>query len=371
MSKGEHVVLFTEETLGNLNLKNRFVVAPMTRISADPDGTPNAEMGEYYEKYALGGFGLVITEGTYIDEEHSQGYIDQPGIANGKQVEGWKPIVQQVRSHGVPILQQLLHSGALVQHNRFVDHSVAPSAIQPKGEMAARYKGEGKFPLPRELQKTEIDRIVSNYGDAAARSIEAGFDGIEIHGANGYLPDEFLTSYTNSRTDEYGGEVENRIRFHCEVIKNIRSKIGEKVLGVRISQTKINDFEHEWEGKEKDAKIIFTSLKDAGVDYIHISTHKGLVDIWDSGKNLAGFAKDYTGITVIGCGGLHIKENATKILESRNADFIAIGKGSLADQSLPNKLAKGENPVEFDPGMISPVATLENTARWKIENSAS
>ncbi len=185
------------------------------------------------------------------------------------------------------------------------------------------------------------------------------------------MPDEFLTSYTNSRTDEYGGEVENRIRFHCEVIKNIRSKIGEKVLGVRISQTKINDFEHEWEGKEKDAKIIFTSLKDAGVDYIHISTHKGLVDIWDSGKNLAGFAKDYTGITVIGCGGLHIKENATKILESRNADFIAIGKGSLADQSLPNKLAKGENPVEFDPGMISPVATLENTARWKIENSAS
>ena len=130
MLKGEYNLLFTEKKLGNLNLKNRFVVAPMTRISADPDGTPNQLMGEYYENYALGGFGLVITEGTYIDEEHSQGYIDQPGIANSQQVEGWKPIVQQVRSHGVPILQQLLHSGALVQHNRFVDHSVAPETVE-------------------------------------------------------------------------------------------------------------------------------------------------------------------------------------------------------------------------------------------------
>ena len=145
MLKGEYNLLFTEKKLGNLNLKNRFVVAPMTRISANPDGTPNQLMGEYYENYALGGFGLVITEGTYIDEEHSQGYIDQPGIANSQQVEGWKPIVQQVRSHGVPILQQLLHSGALVQHNRFVDHSVAPSAIQPKEKWQQDTKGRENF----------------------------------------------------------------------------------------------------------------------------------------------------------------------------------------------------------------------------------
>ena len=239
-------MLFSPEKLGNINVKNRFIVAPMTRVSANPEGTPNNEMQNYYVDYALGGFGLIITEGTYFDELHSQGYENQPGIANQSHVEGWRKIVDAVHKKNVPIIQQLLHAGALIQKNRYVSHAISPSPIQPVGEMAPRYIGSGRFPIPREIEKDEIKQVIGSYGDAAARSMEAGFDGIEIHGANGYLPDQFLTTYTNKREDEFGGTLENRLRFHCEVVKEVRKSIGTNAtLGIRISQTKINDFEHE------------------------------------------------------------------------------------------------------------------------------
>ena len=362
-------MLFSPNKLGKINVKNRFVVAPMTRVSAQPEGTPTEEMCDYYVEYALGGFGLIITEGTYIDELHSQGYRNQPGIANQSHLAGWKKIVDGVHEHNVPIIQQLLHAGALIQENRYVNQAISPSSIQPVGEMAPRYIGAGKFPVPREITKYEIKQVIKSYGTAAARAMEAGFDGIEIHGANGYLPDQFLTSYTNHRQDEYGGTLEKRLRFHCEVVNEVRNRIGtHATLGIRISQTKVNDFEHEWPGKINDAKIIFPKIAAAGADYIHISTHKGLVDVFDSQRNLAGLAKEFSGITVIGCGGLHDHLKAQKILEDGDADFIAIGKGSLADSSLPNKISSGTHPTEFNPEMISPVATIANTRDWKSEN---
>ena len=362
-------MLFSREKLGNIDVKNRFIVAPMTRVSAQPEGTPNEEMLNYYVDYALGGFGLIITEGTYIDELHSQGYENQPGIANQIHVEGWRKIVDAVHKQNVPILQQLLHAGALIQKNRYVSHAISPSPIQPVGEMAPRYIGSGKFPIPREIEKNEIKQVIGSYGDAAARSMEAGFDGVEIHGANGYLPDQFLTSYTNHRQDEYGGTLENRLRFHCEVVKEVRKSIGENAtLGIRISQTKVNDFEHEWPGKINDAKIIFPKIAESGADYIHISTHKGLVDVFDSGRNLASLAKEYSGITVIGCGGLHDHIKAQGVLEDGDVDFIAIGKGALADASLPNKIFAGTHPLEFNQDMISPVATIANTQAWKSKH---
>ena len=362
-------MLFSPEKLGNINVKNRFIVAPMTRVSANPEGTPNNEMQNYYVDYALGGFGLIITEGTYFDELHSQGYENQPGIANQSHVEGWRKIVDAVHKQNVPIIQQLLHAGALIQKNRYVSHAISPSPIQPVGEMAPRYIGSGRFPIPREIEKDEIKQVIRSYGDAAARSMEAGFDGIEIHGANGYLPDQFLTTYTNKREDEFGGTLENRLRFHCEVVKEVRKSIGTNAtLGIRISQTKINDFEHEWPGQVNDAKIIFSRIAEAGPDYIHISTHKGLVEVFDSKRNLASLAKEYSGITVIGCGGLHDHIKAQRVLEDGDADFIAIGKGALADPALPNKISTGTSPSIFDPDMISPVATISNTRDWKSKN---
>ena len=362
-------MLFSPESLGNINVTNRFVVAPMTRVSANSEGTPNNEMQDYYTEYAVGGFGLIITEGTYIDEQNSQGYKNQPGIANQSHIRGWQKIVNAVHNQNVPIIQQLLHAGALIQENKYMKQAVAPSPVQPVGEMASRYIGSGKFSIPKELKKGEIKQVINSYGEAASRSVEAGFDGIEIHGANGYLPDQFLTTYTNQRSDEYGGSIENRVRFHCQIVQEVRKRIGAKVtLGIRISQTKINDFEYEWPGKIKDAEVIFSNISKAGADYIHISTHKGLVDVFDSGRNLASFAKEFSGIKVIGCGGLHDHEKANKIINDGDADFIAVAKGALADPSLPKKFKSGIHPLDFDPGMISPVATIKNTRQWVLHN---
>ena len=145
--------LFSPGGIGDVALGNRAVVAPMTRISAGPGGLATDEMATYYAEYARGGFGLVITEGTYIDQAHSQGYVDQPGIANDAQRDSWRRVVDAVHAEGVPIFMQLLHAGALIQHNDYVGEAVAPSAVEPVGEMAPHYKGDGKFPIPREITR--------------------------------------------------------------------------------------------------------------------------------------------------------------------------------------------------------------------------
>jgi 2,4-dienoyl-CoA reductase-like NADH-dependent reductase (Old Yellow Enzyme family) len=358
--------------LGALELPNRTVVAPMTRISANPEGVPTAQMAAHYSEFARGGFGLIITEGTYTDLAQSQGYRDQPGIVTPAQVEGWRQVVESVHDAGGRIVLQLMHAGALVQDNRFTDETIAPSAVQPAGEMAARYYGKGPFRMPREMSRDEIKAVVASHETAAAHAIEAGFDGVEIHGANGYLPVQFLTPETNTRTDEYGGSLENRLRFHLEVMAAVvRGVAGRGLAGMRLSQSRSSDFNHKWSGGIEDARTIFTELTRTGADFLHISTHQGLSEEFSSGHTLAGLAREFSGIPVIACGKLEVPENAEQILETGEADLVAMARGALADPYWPRKLACGEDPVSFDPEMISPFATLDITIAWRAENGVT
>jgi len=199
--------------LGAVELANRFAVAPMTRVSATPDGVPTSEMADYYAAFAEGGFGLVITEGIYPDSSYSQGYLNQPGLSTPSQVEGWREITGRVHAAGRRIVAQLMHAGAISQGNPHSAELVGPSAVQPKGEMMPEYGGQGSWPMPRALTAGEIEEVIAGFAAAAVRAYDAGFDGVEIHGANGYLLDQFLTVYTNQRTDTYGGPVANRIRL--------------------------------------------------------------------------------------------------------------------------------------------------------------
>jgi 2,4-dienoyl-CoA reductase-like NADH-dependent reductase (Old Yellow Enzyme family) len=364
--------LFTVGRLGALELKNRYVVAPMTRISASSDGAPTSEMAEHYAAFARGGFALVITEGTYTDEAHAQGYRDQPGIANEAQAKGWRKVTEAVHAAGAPIVMQLLHVGALCQSNRFTDETIAPSPIQPVGEMAARYYGEGRYRLPREITRAEIAAVIESFVTCADRAMRAGFDGVEIHGANGYLPDQFLTERSNQRSDEYGGALENRVRFHREVIEAVRKGVaGRGIVGVRISQSKVNDFTYEWPGGLAEAEAIFRGIADAKPDYIHISTHRGLIEVFGSGLNLAGVCRRATGATTIACGGLHNPRAAEDIIAGGEADFAAVGKGALADPHLVKRIGEHVTPVAFNPEMITPVATLETTRRYRETNGLS
>jgi len=358
--------LFSPGRIGTVELKNRSIVAPMTRTSATVDGLVTRPMMEYYAEFARGGWGLVYTEAAYIDKAYSQGYNSQPGIADSVQRDAWKPVVEACHREGVPIFMQIYHAGAVNQGNHWIQGSIAPSGVQPKGEQIDRYGGKGPFQMPREITRDEMRKVVADFAAAAKRAAEVGFDGVEVHGANGYLPDQFLTTYTNLRTDEYGGRVENRIRFHTEIMRAARDATPASVpVGVRISQTKVNDLAYLWPGEVTDAAVVFSALRNAGVDFIHVSAHLGCTPVFASGLSLAGLAKKFTGLTIIANGRLHDPNFAEDVLARGEGDFCSVGKGALADPAWPSKVRAGQVPIPFDPGMTSPLATLESMAAWR------
>lgn len=235
--------LFAPIIINGHTLKNRLAVAPMTRISATQDGRATETMTRYYERFARGGFGTVSTEGVYTDQAFSQGYAHQPGMTDEAQANAWKPVVRGIKAEGAFAIAQMMHAGAISQGNRFRDKTLGPSAVQPKGEQMAFYHGHGRYALPAAMTESQIADAIHGFAESAGRAIEvAGFDAIEIHGANGYLLDQFLTAYTNKRVDRWGGTTQNRMRLILETFKAVRSKVGAKVpVGVRISQGKVND----------------------------------------------------------------------------------------------------------------------------------
>ncbi|WP_152425025.1 oxidoreductase [Nafulsella turpanensis] len=358
----EYPQLFWSMSLGNLIIKNRAGLAPMTRTSAEENGVPSAQMVQYYSRYAEGGFGLLITEGTYPDEAYSQGYLNQPGIANRQHIEGWKKVISKVHGAGARIFCQLMHAGALSQGNIYKQENIAPSAIQPKGEQLGFYGGEGQYPVPEEMSREDIQQVINGFANAALNARDAGFDGAEIHGANGYLLDQFLTDYTNQRTDEYGGSTENRVRLLIEVCQAVREAVGDDFpVGIRISQAKVNDYTHKWAGGEEDARIIFSSLGKAGLDFLHVTEYQvGEAAFAAGGPSLASLAKKWGRLPVFANGSITTGEQAEKLLEKEEVDLVCIGKAALANKDWPLKVARGEALEPFKPeAFFNPNAKLK------------
>jgi 2,4-dienoyl-CoA reductase-like NADH-dependent reductase (Old Yellow Enzyme family) len=356
-----------------LDLRNRLAVAPMTRVSATADGLVTDDMRAYYAAYARGGFGLVITEGAYTDTAFSQGYAGQPGIADAAQARSWQPVAERAHAAGARIVLQLMHAGALSQGNRFRDRTAGPSAIRPRGEQLANYGGAGPWPVPVELSRAQIADAVDGFAASAARARDAGFDGVEIHAANGYLLDQFLTPRTNTRVDGYGGGIEHRTRLTREVVAAVRAAAGAGLtVGVRFSQAKVNDHAYRWPGDFREAAVIFTTAADAGADYLHIA---GIGSGWFAdappgdakARTLTALAHTVTGLPVIANGGLHHEATARRVLDERHAQLLAIGTAALANPDLPRKLADRVALTPFDPAVLQPLATLENARRFHGE----
>lgn len=355
--------LFNIVTLGKTTLKNRIGLAPMTRISATADGLVTDDMLSYYSSFARGGFGLVITEGNFIDGQYSKTYVDQPGMISEQHVQAWKKVVDAVHQEGAKIIMQLQHSGFLSQANSQNKGTLGPSAIQPKGEQLEMYLGDGPFLTPKEATMEDLKDVIHSFAKTALRAKEAGFDGVEIHGANGYLLDGFLTDYANQRKDEYGGSTENRVRLSVEVAGAIREAVGQDfIVGIRISQAKVNDYAHKWAGKEQDAKVIFGKLGQAGLDYIHVTEYQAWEPAFDSnGPSLAALAKQYGGIPVIANGHLEDPEKAKDMIKNGEADVVTLGKGALANHDWANKVKNNELIDAFDAKMIlTPNAKLKD-----------
>lgn len=349
--KSKYPLLFSEGRLGSLELRNRIGLAPMTRTSAEENGVPNERMRKYYTRYAKGGFSLLITEGTYPDEKHSQGYQNQPGIANEKHIAGWKDVVQSVHKAGAKIICQIMHAGALSQGSFYTRETIGPSAVQPKGEQMEFYGGNGPFRVPREMSKEDIRDVVQGFAQAVGNAKEAGFDGIEVHGANGYILDQFLTDYTNRRQDEYGGDAAGRVRLLIETVQACREAVGEGFpVGIRISQGKVNDYTHKWAGQERDAETIFTALSKAELDFIHVTEyHADQPAFKEGGPTLATLAKKYGGLPVVVNGNLNTPEQGETMLQSGEADVITLGKAALANKDWVNRVAEGSALEDFEP----------------------
>ncbi len=357
-------LLFAPGRIAGLTLPNRMVVAPMTRTSATEDGQATDSMARYYGKFASGGFGLVITEGIYTDRFYSQGYAHQPGIFDEIQAAAWIPVVRAVQTAGGRIFAQLMHAGAIAQHNRHSGETVGPSAVRPKGTQMTIYGGAGPYQTPRATSIEEIGQAVQGFAKSAllARDV-AGFDGVEIHGANGYLIDQFLTDYTNIRSDAYSGSAADRVLFACEVLRAVRFAVGNDFpIGIRLSQAKVNDFDHRWAGAEVDAEAIFSAIAAARPDYLHTTEFEAWRPAFGGdSRTLAALAKQHSGgLPVIANGSLHDLERAVAMIEAGDADFVSIGRGALGDASWPHRIRHSNTPASFNPEMLQPRATLEN-----------
>ncbi len=365
-----HSTLASPVRIGTTELPNRVALAPMTRVSATADGCATDRMALYYEKFARGGFGLLITEGMYIDTEHSQGYLHQPGIATEHQADAWKQVVDASHRAGARIFAQLMHAGAQSQGNTFVDTTIGPSAIAPKGEQLSFYRGSGPYQIPSEITESQIADVRRSFVQAALRAQAAGFDGIEIHGANGYLIDQFLTGYLNARSDHYGGSSENRVRLASEICRDIVEAVGPGMtVGIRISQAKVTDAAHRWPGGADDARIIFTTLGRTGIDYIHTTEYRAEAPAFDGTQDsLAKLAKRHSGVAIIANGNLDHPEAAAAMIRNGSADVIALGKAALANHDWPQRVRE-EIPVdtEIHPGLLAPIADIKD---WELHHES-
>ncbi|HWL68834.1 MAG TPA: NADH:flavin oxidoreductase [Geminicoccus sp.] len=355
--------LFNPLKIGQLEFRNRLAVAPMTRVSATAAGHATARMSDYYGGFAEGGFGLVITEGLYTDQAFSQGYLFQPGLSDDTQCEAWKPIVERVHAGGARFVAQLMHAGALSQGNRFRDDTRGPSAIRPVGHQMALYRGSGQYPLPVEMTKAEIDEAIAGFAAAAVRAREAGFDGVEIHGANGYLLDQFLTEGVNRRADAYGGGAAARLRITLETAEAVRAAVGpDFTVGMRSSQGKVNDFVHKWRGEDEAAEI-YGLLGRLAIDYLHTTEFEAWRPAFSDGPSLASLAKRHSSLPVLANGSLHDTERATEMFSEHQVDMITLGRGALTHADWPHRVAQGKPLAEFDRRILSPLADLDNVDR--------
>lgn len=332
------VDLFTPLQLGPYSLKNRLVMAPLTRNRAGVAGIPGEMNALYYRQRA--GAGLILTEATCISPG-AVGYPATPGIWNGAQVGGWSRVTEAVHGQGGRIFCQLWHVGR-VSHPSLLPEGelpVAPSAVRPAGE-AFTYSGMQPFVTPRALDRSELAGIVESYRVAARNALAAGFDGVEVHAANGYLLDQFLNSTTNRRTDGYGGSIENRARLLLEVVEAVSRVCGADRVGVRISPLGVfNDMGDE------DPEALFAYLAEqlSALDlaYLHVvdpsfGGHQATEAPDPRGLAMMAMLRErYTG-TLMVCGGYTL-ERAQCVIQNRQADLVAFGRLFIANPDLPER----------------------------------
>ena len=330
----EQKKLFSTYSLGSIELKNRIVMAPMTRSRAIGN-VPNDLIATYYGQRAEAG--LIITEGT-SPSPNGLGYSRIPGVFGKEQVEGWKKVTKAVHDKGGKIFVQLMHTGRIGHELNLPKGAkvLAPSAVKAAGQMWTDSEGMKDFPIPSEMTAKELNEAKQEFVNAAKNAIEAGFDGVELHSANGYLLEQFLSPISNIRNDSYGGSIENRSRFVLEVAHEVSNAIGKNKTGIRLSPYGVaSDMPHY---PEIDSTYDYLSkeLNKIGILYIHLVDHSamGAPQVPDSIKKTVrkNFSKN-----LILSGGYDLAR-AENDIDSGSADLIAFGRPFINNPDLVFRL---------------------------------
>lgn len=327
--------LFEEFKLGNITLKNRVVMAPLTRSRAIGN-IPNELMAEYYAQRA--GAGLIITEGT-APSPNALGYPRIPGVFNSDQIEGWKKVTEAVHNKGGKIFLQIMHTGRVSHPLNMPEGAevLAPSAVPMEGEMYTDQEGLKSYPRAKEMSAEDIEHTINEYVTAARNSIEAGFDGVELHGANGYLIEQFLNPSTNLRNDQYGGNIANRCRFALEIAERVTREIGADKTGIRVSPYgAFNDMTPNYDTLNETYTHLSQKLGKLGLAYIHVVDHSSMGTPEVPQEIKKKIARAFGG-TTIASGGLD-KEKAIEAIDQEFGDLAAFGRKFLANPDLVYRL---------------------------------
>ena len=331
-----NVSLFAPASLGKLTLSNRVVMAPMTRSRA-LGNVPNALIAEHYEQRASAG--LILTEGV-APSPNGLGYARIPGLFSAEQVAGWKLVTNAVHAKGGHIFAQLMHTGRVGHPANLPEGAelIAPSAIAASGEMYTDSQGMQPHPVPRAMTEADLASTRAEFVQAAKNAIEAGFDGVELHGANGYLLEQFISPVTNQRTDAYGGSIENRLRFVLEVAQAVSDAIGGHRVGVRLSPYGVNAGMEQYAETDETHLTLVQKLIATGVEYVHLVDHSPMGAPEVPAALKAALRKAWPR-TFIASGGFD-REKAEAVLAEGKADLVAFGRPFLANPDLVTRLEK-------------------------------
>jgi 2,4-dienoyl-CoA reductase-like NADH-dependent reductase (Old Yellow Enzyme family) len=360
-------LLFRGFSYKNFKIPNRIVMAPMTR-SFSPNHVPTPQVAEYYRRRAAHGVGLIITEGTCIDHPASNGHSNVPFMYGVEALAGWKNVVDVVHQENCKIIPQLWHVGAVRTMGSMPNPTVA--GCSPSGLVAPGIRNG------HVMSQQDIEDVVESFKRAARSAMELGFDGVEIHGAHGYLIDQYFWNQTNHRTDKYGGSIFNRTRFAQEIIQAIRGDLGDDFLIVlRWSQWKMQSFNANIVTNSQELNEFLQPLVNAGVDIFHCSTHRFWEPAFtDSDISLAGLTKALSGRPTIAVGSVGMQQGfldqvdlnkskkevdnlaeLEKRMKKGEFDLIAIGRALIADAAWPEKIknGSGQTIMPYDKSLLS------------------
>lgn len=319
-------IIFSPFQIKNFTLRNRLGVAPMTRISSPGDSIPRQDVLDFLVRRAENGAAIVYTEAIVTDYESSQGYPRQSRLTTQRQIDAWSKVVDRIHSHGGIAIMQMFHCGRMAWPEvNPAGRSIAPSRLTPK---QLNPMTDQPYPLPDEMSQFDIDHVINGFVETAKGAVLAGFDGIEVHGAHGYLINQFLSSYSNQRDDSYGGSVENRFRFAREVIDAVALVVPEdRLLTFRISNWGVADMEVSLFESAEEWQEVISLLVRGPIDAISLSTYNFRDKAFGTDRTMSQLTRDVTPLPLMICGQIFDRKSAEEAL--KYADIALSSKSML------------------------------------------